>query len=80
MIRLAALDIAGTTVDEGGAVYRVLADHDLLQGDYTRPEHHFTTTGDPEEFTRLARRFLGPEVISVTGHRDFVGTRGEVVG
>lgn len=26
MIRLAALDIAGTTVDEGGAVYRVLAD------------------------------------------------------
>ena len=25
-IRLAALDIAGTTVDEGGAVYRVLAD------------------------------------------------------
>ncbi|WP_226365256.1 phosphonatase-like hydrolase [Pseudonocardia sp. ICBG162] len=26
MIRLAALDIAGTTVDEGGAVYRVLAE------------------------------------------------------
>lgn len=26
MISLAALDIAGTTVDEGGAVYRVLAD------------------------------------------------------
>ena len=61
-------------------VYRVLADHDLLQRDDARPEHHFTTTGDPEEFTRLARRFLGPEVISVTGHRHFVGTRGEVVG
>ena len=25
-VRLAALDIAGTTVDEGGAVYRVLAE------------------------------------------------------
>ena len=61
-------------------VYRVLADHDLLQRDDARPEHHFTTTGDPEEFTRLARRFLGPEVISVTGHRHFVGTRDEVVG
>ena len=28
------------------------------------PEHGFLTTGRPEEFTRLARRFLGPEVES----------------
>ena len=31
-----------------------------------------------DEFTRLARRFLGPEVISVTGHRHFTSTHGEV--
>jgi glutamate racemase len=59
--------------------YRVLADHDLLREDGAEPQHHFTTTGDPHEFTRLARRFLGPEVISVTGHRHFVADRGEVV-
>lgn len=59
-------------------VYRVLSDHDLLLADDAEPQHHFTTTGDPDEFTRLARRFLGPEVISVTGHRHFVDTRGEV--
>ena len=27
------------------------------------PEHRFLATGDPEEFTRLGRRFLGPEVV-----------------
>lgn len=44
-------------------VYRVLADLDLLRGDdLPSPAHGFTTTGDPEEFRRLARRFLGPEV------------------
>ncbi len=44
-------------------VYRVLADRDALrpQGSPT-PDHHFRTTGDPAEFARLARRFLGPEV------------------
>jgi glutamate racemase len=61
--------------------YRVLADHDLLRADDSaEQQHHFTTTGDPDEFTRLARRFLGPEVISVTGHRHFDARRGEVVG
>lgn len=59
-------------------VFRVLADHDLLREDTVVPEHHFTTTGDPDEFTRLARRFLGPEVISVTGHRHFASTHGGV--
>ncbi|MCA1781628.1 MAG: glutamate racemase [Dermatophilaceae bacterium] len=61
--------------------YRVLADHDLLRGagpGVPAPQHHFTTTGDPDEFTRLARRFLGPEVISVTGHRHFDDDRGDI--
>ncbi len=41
-------------------VYRVLADADLLRPhDLPPPDHGFTTTGDPEEFRRLAGRFLG---------------------
>ncbi|TWE07856.1 glutamate racemase [Rudaeicoccus suwonensis] len=41
-------------------LYRVLADADLLRPDHLPPPgHSFTTTGDPEEFRRLSRRFLG---------------------
>ena len=41
-------------------VYRLLADADLLRpADLPPPDHGFTTTGDPEEFRRLAGRFLG---------------------
>ncbi|GAA4732106.1 glutamate racemase [Pedococcus ginsenosidimutans] len=44
-------------------VYRVLADTDALRPPHLPPPSHgFTTTGDAAEFTRLARRFLGPEV------------------
>ena len=44
-------------------VYRVLADSDALRPPHLPPPSHgFTTTGDAAEFTRLARRFLGPEV------------------
>lgn len=38
MIALAVLDIAGTTVDEGGAVYRVLADAVRNAGGDPRPD------------------------------------------
>lgn len=41
-------------------VFRILADADLLRPDsLPPPTHGFTTTGDPEEFRRLATRFLG---------------------
>lgn len=54
---------------DGQDVYRVLADRDLLRPDDAPPPGHgFTTTGDAEEFRRLARRFLGPEVGSVFGN------------
>lgn len=44
-------------------VYRVLADRDALRPDNAPPPvHTFATTGDPEQFAPLARRFLGPEV------------------
>jgi glutamate racemase len=45
-------------------VFRVLADAGMLRpDDLPDPVHEFVTTGDPQEFERLARRFLGPEVI-----------------
>ena len=44
-------------------VYRVLDDHGALRPQGApAPVHQFRTTGDPAEFARLARRFLGPEV------------------
>lgn len=48
-------------------LYRLLADADALRPDHLPPPaHEFHTTGDPAEFTRLARRFLGPEVPTVS--------------
>ncbi len=45
-------------------VFRVLADARALRpDDLPAPQHEFLTTGDPLEFERLARRFLGPEVV-----------------
>ena len=44
-------------------VYRTLVRHDLLRDtSLPEPEHQFMATGDPEEFQRLGRRFLGPEI------------------
>jgi glutamate racemase len=44
-------------------VYRVLADKGIERDEsLPEPEHVFLATGDPERFTRLARRFLGPDV------------------
>ena len=40
-------------------LYRVLSDGDLLRSNVSPPQHGFTTTGNPEEFRRLATRFLG---------------------
>jgi glutamate racemase len=44
-------------------VYRTLTKQGLERDeDLPEPEHLFLATGDPERFTRLARRFLGPDV------------------
>jgi glutamate racemase len=47
-------------------VYRLLVQHDL-ERDLTLPQpaHRFLTTGQPEEFASIGRRFLGPELESV---------------
>ncbi len=47
-------------------VYRTLVAHDLLRhADLPAPVHQFLVTGDPAEFQRLGRRFLGPEIGAV---------------
>ena len=44
-------------------VYGTLVRHDLLRDtSLPDPVHRFLATGDPEEFQRLGRRFLGPEI------------------
>jgi glutamate racemase len=44
-------------------VYRQLVVHDLVRPDgLPQPQHRFETTGDPQAFAELGRRFLGPEV------------------
>ncbi|MBA3523905.1 MAG: glutamate racemase, partial [Geodermatophilaceae bacterium] len=44
-------------------VYRVLTRADLLRPASAGPPGHlFESTGDPEQFARLGRRFLGPEI------------------
>ncbi|WP_459972962.1 glutamate racemase [Nocardioides pyridinolyticus] len=50
-------------------VYRTLTQADLLRPDGT-PTYTFLTTGSPEEFETIGRRFLGPEM---AGTRQFVG-------
>ncbi len=48
-------------------VYRLLTEADLLADPDARPApHEFLATGDPAVFAKLGRRFLGPEISSVT--------------
>ena len=47
-------------------VLRVLIEHDLLaEPDGQPPQHVFLATGDADQFARLARRFLGPQLDGV---------------
>jgi glutamate racemase len=47
-------------------VYRLLAEHGLERDPALRsPVHRFLTTGQPDEFATIGRRFLGPELDSV---------------
>ncbi|WP_340540488.1 glutamate racemase [Nocardioides sp. GXZ039] len=43
-------------------VYRMLADTGLMR-EFGAPVYRFVTTGSPEEFERIGRRFLGPEMV-----------------
>ncbi|WP_285725286.1 glutamate racemase [Psychromicrobium xiongbiense] len=46
-------------------VYKALLEHDLERTDDWPPQHRFVSTGNAQSFETLARRFLGPEVLSV---------------
>ncbi|MFX0537878.1 glutamate racemase [Ornithinimicrobium sp. Y1847] len=58
-------------------LYRVLTEGGLLAPQDNVPVHQWLTTGDPDGFSFLARRFLGPEVEQV--HRAYVGRAEERV-
>ena len=45
-------------------LYRILVEKNLLNNS-GNPTHKFVSTGDTQSFAKLARRFLGPEVVSV---------------
>ena len=44
----------------------MLVQHGIERESTQVPEHHFLTTGQPDEFAVTGRRFLGPELDSVT--------------
>ena len=44
-------------------VYRMLADTGLMRPG-GEPAYSFSTTGSPEEFETIGRRFLGPEMVA----------------
>lgn len=46
-------------------VFKTLTEHDLLAPQDSKPNYKFLATGDAEQFEKLARRFLGPEVSKV---------------
>lgn len=46
-------------------VYRMLADTGLMRGE-GEPSYRFVTTGAPDEFETIGRRFLGPEMVAAS--------------
>jgi glutamate racemase len=47
-------------------LYRTLIEANLLNDQPNKINHRFVATGDPDKFAALARRFLGPEVLTVS--------------
>jgi glutamate racemase len=47
-------------------VYRVLVERGLEAEDAASPSYRFLTTGQPDEFATIGRRFLGPELEAVS--------------
>jgi glutamate racemase len=47
-------------------LYRVLVEKKLMRMADARPTYRFISSGDPNSFSNLARRFLGPEVGEVS--------------
>ncbi len=65
MIAGDAVTLVSSAEETAKDVYRTLVEHDLMRDPNSPPPvHQFLATGD--QFTSLARRFLGPEVSEVT--------------
>lgn len=54
--------LVSSSQEAARAVYRYLADHDLFAPEDEQPRHTWTTTGNPQSFSTLARRFLRQSV------------------
>ena len=60
------VELVSSAEETGKDVYRTLVAHDLLRdAALPAPVHRFVATGDPAPFGALARRFLGPEIVTV---------------
>ena len=62
-----AVTLVSSAEETAKDVYRELARNGLMRAEsLPAPEHRFLATGDPEMFSRLGRRFLGPEIGDVS--------------
>jgi glutamate racemase len=58
-----AVTLVSSADETAKDVYRVLTSENLLRaGSLPPPVHRFRSTGDPRSFSKLAHRFLGPEI------------------
>ncbi|MDQ0735402.1 glutamate racemase [Arthrobacter agilis] len=69
-----AVTLVSSAEETAKDVYRALVSHDLERDDAVPAVHRFIATGDAASFEVLARRFLGPEVLSVQ-HVDHVAAQ-----
>lgn len=61
-----AVTLVSSAEETAFDVYRTLVKHDIQHSTSTPPDYRFEATGTSKsDFTRLARRFLGPEVSTV---------------
>ena len=66
-----AVTLVSSAEETAKDVLRVLTTEDLLAEPADEPPHHeFVATGPPQPFTKLAHRFLGPVLGTVTGSGD----------
>ncbi|MHA7207499.1 glutamate racemase [Arthrobacter sp. MDT1-65] len=69
-----AVTLVSSAEETAKDVYRALVSHDLERTGTAPAVHRFIATGDAAGFEVLARRFLGPEVLSVQ-HVDHVAAQ-----
>ncbi|MHA7190956.1 glutamate racemase [Arthrobacter sp. MDT2-16] len=69
-----AVTLVSSAEETAKDVYRALVSHDLERDGTAPGAHRFIATGDAAGFEVLARRFLGPEVLSVQ-HVDHVAAQ-----